>query len=199
MNTIPASTLPLLAALVAGCLPSGRAAAGELRIEGSPCAQAIHVRANEVPLEEIVKGVARALDLRLELRTPLPDPITADRQGPPEEVLTRLLRDRNVVLDTAPSARCGGRDVLHVVWVLPAGQDVERPPAPAAAPLREQREVEFRQVRQPLPPKFRKRIGREVSADEWRQITRDYQAGKLVIDPVTGMLVPAAQRQAPAR
>lgn len=197
-----ASTLPLLAVVLAGCLLPERVAAGDLHVEGRPCAQAIHVRADQVPLEDVVKGVARALDLRLELKTSLPDLVTVDRQGSPEEVLKRLLSDRNLVLDSAPSARCKGRDVLRVVWLLPAGQAVERPPAPApaAAPLQKPGEVEFREIRKPLPSRFRKRIGRKVSAEEWRQITRDYQAGKIVIDPVTGMLVAAEPPpQAPAR
>lgn len=147
------------------------------------------MRVDDVPLQDVVSGIARALGIRLESKVELTDPVTFDRTGTPEQVFKMLLKDRNLVLDSNPVANCGGRETLTTIWLLPAGQAAPARP-PAAPVLQQPGEVEFRPLENQMPGQFRKRIGREVSSEEWRQITRDYQDGKLKIDPVTGKLVP---------
>ena len=121
----------LLAALVASPPVT---AAPELSIEATPCAQQIRIRAKDVAIDDIVGGLAKAMDLRLVARTSLPEPITFDGTGTPEEVLKRLLHGKNLVIETRRKSACGPREVLATVWLLPSGQDG---PARASASIPE--------------------------------------------------------------
>ncbi|HUR41166.1 MAG TPA: hypothetical protein VM240_08345 [Verrucomicrobiae bacterium] len=152
------------------------------------------MRADARPLGEVVRAITRALGVRLEAKIELKDPVTLDRTGGPEQVLGQLLRGRNVVLDSNPSAACHGREVLTTVWILPAGQ--EGPPREASAAVApppvivEPTRAEFRQVGPKLPPKFRRRGGHLLSPEEKQEMTRKWRAGELTVDPQTGELVP---------
>ena len=127
------------AALCALAAVPGAVEGRELSIEASACAKDIRIHAQDVPLQEIVGGLANAMGVKLVAKTSLPEPVTFDASGAPEEVLKRLLHGKNLVVETQPKAACGSREVLATIWLLPSGQDAVRPaeearPTDAAPP-----------------------------------------------------------------
>lgn len=183
----------------------GLAGARELQIDASPCAQEVRIHAQDVPIQEIVSALTNAMGVTLLAKTSLPDPVDFNGSGAPEDVLKRLLHDKNLVVETGRKPSCGARKVLAKVWLLPSGQ--KAPARPAAAPesnIELPGQVEFRSNANPLPPKFRRRGGKLMTLDEKRQVTQKLRDGTMKIDPETGELVavtpvPATPEAAPGR
>ena len=165
----------------------------ELVVEASPCAKTVRIHARDVPTDEIVRSLTGAMGAKLVARTSLPQPVSFDGKGAPEELLKRLLRDQNLVMETGRKAACGSREVLSTVWLLPAGEAAPARGAAATAPLVQgSGEVQFAPVEQrPLPPKFGRRMGHPMNSQERQRVTREWREGKLDLDPATGKLVPA--------
>lgn len=167
-------------------------------MDAEPCAQRIRVRAQDVALAEVVQAVAKNMAFRLDLKVNLDEKVSVDRAGPPEELLKHLLKSRNVVLQTDPSPRCGGKETLTTVWVLPAGETVTRDQAaaPTAAGTQSADAPAQRTVLPERPRGTRKRMTEE----QWQQMKQDYKAGKLKADPETGLPVPVdGASKAPAQ
>jgi hypothetical protein len=189
-STRAAATAGCAAALFLAALLPRAAAAQQLTVEAAPCAKTIRVQAQDVVLGQIVERVAQALEVRLEAKAELQEPVSFNASGTPEEVLTRLLRGRNLVLDANTAARCGGREVLTTIWVLPAGEDAPRTaaaqPAPHAAVIQQPGDVRFKPMRPDRPRGMRKRL----SEEEFAKAKEDWKAGKVKADPETGLPVP---------
>ncbi len=172
------------------------ATAQELVVKAAPCAATIDVSADGVPLEQVVRAITSALGVRLEAKAALPQLTRFKASGTPERVLLKLMEGRSVVLDTNPVKKCGGREMLTTVWILPAGEAAEpRPETPGTfqAAIQEPSEVEFRPLRPPRPRGIRKRFGEE----EWQRVKKDWEEGKVQADPVTGLPVPVEQPAPP--
>jgi hypothetical protein len=164
------------------------ATAQELVVKAAPCAATIDVSADGVPLEQVVRAITSALGVRLEAKAALPELTQFRASGTPERVLLKLMEGRSVVLDSNPVKKCGGRETLTTVWVLPAGEAADLRPETAGtfqAATQAPGEAEFR-ARPPRPRGTRKRLTEE----EWRKVKKDWEEGKVQADPVTGLPVP---------
>ena len=102
------------------------AAARELTIDAAACAKTVRIHARDVPLQDIVSGLASAMGVQLVAKAQLPDPVSLDMSGAPEDVLKRLLRDKNLVVETRRKPECGAGEVLATIWLLPVGENAER-------------------------------------------------------------------------
>lgn len=179
------------------CLVSGSAAAGAVEVDAPRCAEVIRVRAQDAALGEVLARVAGAMGFRLDARVELTEKVTLDRKAPPERLLKNLLQGRNLVIHTDPSKACGGKERITTVWVLPVGQDASpRPAAPAASPNRP-----APQAAGQLPPGSRhprpRGTRKNMSEEEWQQMKKDYQAGRVKADPETGKPVPVEPGEQP--
>lgn len=190
MTAAAAGSIRTAAALFLA-LAVSTAAAQELTVKAAPCAATIEVSADGVPLEQVVRAITSALGVRLEAKATLPELTRFKASGTPERVLLKLMEGRSVVLDSNRVKKCGGRETLTTVWILPEGEaGAPRPensgtfPAAIQAPG----EAEFR-ARPPRPRGVRKRLGEE----EWQKVKEDWEAGKVQADPVTGLPVPVEQ------
>lgn len=181
--------------LAAATAAPGAACARELSIEATPCAKTIRIAAKDVPLEEIVGGLAKSMEVRLVAKTTLPEPVTFSGTGAPEELLKRLLHGKNLVVETKRKAECGAREVLSTVWLLPAGQDApargDGTPAPeAGVPAQPARQADADR------PRGNRRGGAHPMTDEERrEMRRKWREGQLSggseEDPATSPPAPA--------
>lgn len=177
--------------------PAPAAAAEELFVKAAPCATSIEVRADGVPLDKVLQAVTSALGVRLEAKVALTDPVRFKATDTPERLLLRLMQGRNVVLDSNRVGKCGGREVLTTVWVLPAGEaTVPRAESAAVqeAVVQQPGQAEFRPARPPRPRGVRKRLGEE----EWQRVKKEWQEGKVQADPQTGLPIPVDPQAAPS-
>lgn len=181
------AALALLFALLA---PGARA--GELVVEAAPCAKSIKVRADHVPLGDVVADIATRLGIRVQARTPLPEVVSFNGSGPPEVVLKKLMAGRNLVLGSGNVVSCGGREVLTTMWLLPAGESVQRPaqPVEAIAAIQQPGEAILAPARPERPRGMRKRMNEE----QWQKAKEEWKAGRLEVDPLTGEPVAVPQR-----
>ena len=116
---------------------TGIAQAGTVRVEGSSCAEHVHIRAQGAPLGEVLRQMSKALGFRLVAKTELDQPVDLDQSDSPEALLKALGQGQNFIVQTAPSAACKGRQVVSDVWVLPVGDAVARAtPKPLAVQCR---------------------------------------------------------------
>lgn len=178
--------LATYAGAVLACPASAQA---PLEIDATPCASRIHVRAQDVPLGEVLDGLSKALGFRLDAKVALTERVSLDRTDTPEALLKHLMQNRNLVLQADPSPKCKGRETVTTVWVLPMGQEAPRaagqpPPAATPAPLPAKP-----LARQERPRGTRRNMA--MTEEEWQRMKRDYLAGKVMADPKTGRPVPA--------
>lgn len=171
-----------LAALFLVIAPAA-VAAGDLLVEAKPCAATVRVKATDVPIEEVLARLSTELKFTLTLKAPLKAPVSLDRTDTAENLIKDLMRGHNLVLDTKPLAACKGREGIAKVWVLPAGQAVEaRREGLAWNPA--------------LDPRRHPRFGRRhnnLSNEEWKRLTAEWKAGRIVADPETGKPIAAEQ------
>lgn len=182
------------AGLAAGLLLAGPLGAqAPLQIDAQPCAERIHIRAQDVPLADVLTGLSKAMGFRLDAKVDLTERVTLERRDTPEALLKQLLQKRNLVVQTHASANCEGRETLKVVWILPAGQDAPRPAAAPAEALESQAQSEAPAgPARPLGRHERPRgTRRSMSEEEWKKMKEDWKDGKVKADPETGRPVPA--------
>jgi hypothetical protein len=194
MRSAAAAGVLRTAAVLLCVLAAPAAVAKELVVKAAPCATNIEVRADGVPLDEVLRAVTKALGVRLEAKATLTEETHFSAIGTPERVLTLLMQGRNVVLDSHPVAKCEGREVLTTVWILPAGEAAPaRAQASTAAPAAVQvpGEAQFGSSRPPRPRGVRKRLGEQ----EWQRVKEEWRAGKVQADPETGLPVPVDPTQ----
>jgi hypothetical protein len=172
----------------AGALLPGAALADGLTVDATRCASRIRIEADQVPLGDVLQRLSTDMGFRLVARTELTERVSRDLSGAPEDVLKRLMQGRNLVVDSNPDAKCGGRQTLTTIWVLPAGQAVDRAAGAPQGPVGvESTQASVpQQVRPPRPRGTRRRM----SDAEWQQMKKDYMAGKVKADPKTGLPVP---------
>ncbi len=178
------------AAIIFGALMAAVTHAGELAVSAAPCGKTIQVRAQDVPLGEVLKRIAESAQFRLDAKVPLADRVSVNRTGAPGEVLRHLLQGKNLVMQSDPDPACNGRQRINTVWVLPSGQDVapaENAGIAAGPEIQNPGEGELRPALPPRPRGTRKRM----TEQEWRKAGDDYWAGKTKADPETGLPVPA--------
>jgi hypothetical protein len=173
-------------------LPLPAAAQAALQVDAAPCASRIHVRAQDVPLGEILGSLSKAMGFRLDAKVALTERVSIDRADTPEALLKHLMQNRNLVLQADPNPKCNGRETLTTVWVLPTGQDAPRvadkPTAPATAATPAPAKPLARQER----PRGTRR-NTAMTEEQWQQMKRDYLAGKVKADPETGKPVPVEE------
>jgi hypothetical protein len=104
------------------------AQAGELTIDAAPCAEQIRIHARDVPLGDIVGQLSATMGVRLVARVQLPELVSLDVAGAPEDVLKRVLHGKNLVTESKSVAACGARQVLATIWLLPAGEEGKSAP-----------------------------------------------------------------------
>ena len=117
---------------VIGALYGGLAHAGAVQVDAARCADVVTIKADDAPLGEVLQKAAAAMGFRLDAKVELAEKVTVDRKGPPDRVLKQLMAGRNLVMQSDPDPKCGGKDRITTVWILPAGKDA--PHRPAAAP-----------------------------------------------------------------
>lgn len=168
----------------AGIFHAAGALAGPIEVDAGRCANAIRVKAHDAPLADVLARMSDATGFRLDATVDLSERVTLDKKGPPERLLKNLLLGKNVVIQTAASAACGGQDRIQTVWILPAGQDAPRGVAP--------QRVETSPAERPRGTR------KKMSEQEWQLMKQGYQAGKIKADPQTGKPVPVDPSEQPA-
>jgi hypothetical protein len=98
------------------------AAAGEIRIDGSACASAVHLVARDAPLSDVLKRLAKALDFQLSFDSDSNPLVSVDLVRPPIDLVAGLAALENVSMTQTRDPRCPQRERIVKVWVLPSGQ-----------------------------------------------------------------------------
>jgi hypothetical protein len=177
-------------ALLAPLAPLQFAQAETLHVDAKPCAETVALRAEQVPLRQVLERLAETLSFRLQSPLALDEQVTLTRRASPEKLLEELLRGKNVAVQTEPAARCGGASVVTTVWVMPAGEapSASAGAAPSVSPAATAQAGPY--VRPERPRGTRKRM----SEAEWQQMKEDYKAGRIKADPETGLPVPVESK-----
>ena len=181
-----------LVVLGIGVFHAAGALAGTVEVNAGRCADAIHIKAQDAPLGDVLARMSGAMGFRLDASVDLSERVTLDRKGPPARLLKNLLLGKNLVIRTAASKACGGQERIETVWVLPAGQDVPRRAAsesPQATPS-VQPSTEAPEARPARRHERPRGTRKSMSDEEWQQMKKDYKAGKIKADPETGKPVP---------
>jgi hypothetical protein len=97
------------------------AVAGEIRIDGSACASAVHLVARDAPLSDVLKRLAKALDFQLSFDSDSNPLVSVDVVRPPIDLVAGLAPLENVSMAHTRDPRCPQRERIVNVWVLPSG------------------------------------------------------------------------------
>ena len=141
MNRRPVA--PLCAALcaVAAVFASGSGVAGEIRIDGSACAAAVHLVARDAPLSDVLKRLGNALDFQVNFSSESDPRVNIDVVRAPIELVVRLAPLENMSMTQARNPRCPDRERIVRLWVLPSARGGDRAAtAPDAVQVRAQEE-----------------------------------------------------------